>query len=136
MLIKKMVWTLAVTYLNWKLSSGWVELVTGISTTCVEAIDSEDGFWQVVETSVATTVFLKSPVTHMNIFNQGNADYFIHLLFQDKRPLFSCPSLYGAVQKKSFVQFCSTLFSMKFCWYFPLFHWEIPGTSYKTVLWD
>jgi len=53
MLIKKMVWTLDVTYLNWKLSSGWLELATGISTTCVEAIDSEDGFWQVVETSVA-----------------------------------------------------------------------------------
>lgn len=119
MLIKKMVWTLAVTYLNWKLSSGWVELVTGISTTCVEAIDSEDGFWQVVETSVATTVFLKSPVTHMNIFNQGNADYFIHLLFQDKRPLSLALHCMVLSKKRVLFNFVVLCFQWNFADIFP-----------------
>ena len=113
MLIKKMVWTLAVTYSDWKLSSGWLEssegvlLMASISTTCVEAIDSEDGFWQVVKNvsrqqqsfsgvqSPTLTFSIKAMLTILLIYFFRPRDHFpppLHCMMLSKKKF--CSILY------------------------------------------
>ena len=64
---------LTLTFLDWKISSGWLEswegllLVTDVSTTCAEAILRIF----LSKRQSLTTVLLRTPVTHMIFFNKG-----------------------------------------------------------------
>ena len=71
----------AVTYLDWKWSSGWLEsweeslLTTDISTIWAEAIFRLDWRWlpqRVSKRQSPKTFLLRTPFTQMIIFNQGH----------------------------------------------------------------